>query len=129
MQSVTSNAVSEALGYEYDDDDLVDISSQVTMLLGVSSVKVRRKNNFVYMQIDGTYSGVKSTGTQEIVKSIPSKYRPLKRQIGNVLLAYNSSQYLAVGRGDILPEGKLNLSETEWANGSIIRASLIYMVN
>lgn len=125
--AVTSNAVASLLNTDKNDATAVSITSQVTKLLGATDVFVCRRNNMVYMYISGTYTGSPTTSTQSFITGIPEKYRPTIWQ-SVVLLGYNATQRTTVGRGVLYGDGSLELGETSWANGTLIRAGFIYMI-
>lgn len=127
MQSVSSNAVASLLNTDKNDTGAVSITSQVTKSLGVTSVVVYRKNNMVYMYLEGTYTGSQTTSTQRLLSGIPVKYRPAVGQ-SVALLGYNNSQYVSVSRGVIYNDGDMNLNETNWVTGTTIRAGFVYMI-
>ena len=127
MQSVSSNAVASLLNTDKNDTTGVYITSQVTKYLGVSDVIVCRKNNMVYMYVSGTYTGSPTTSTQQFITNIPSKYRPTIGQ-SVVLLGYNATQRTTVGRGFLYGDGRLELGETSWISGTLIRAGFVYMI-
>ena len=129
MHSVTSNAVATNLGMQYDDNDLVDITSQVTKFLGVTTVYARRKNNLVYLYIGGVYSGSPTTSSQSMLKGLPSKYKPKIEQNGFAFMGYNSNQRAVTGRGGVTIDGDITLGETSWNNGTQIRTCFIYMTD
>ena len=127
-QPATSGAVAIALGTNYDDEGLVDITSQVTKYLGVTLVQAKRKNNLVYLYIGGTYSGQSTTSSQNFIAGLPSKYRPSFDQSGFALAGNNTSQRTVFGRGGINTDGAITLGETAWNNGTQIRSCFIYMI-
>ena len=128
MQSVNSNAVANAMGMSLDDESVVDITSQVTKYLGINEVKIKRKSNFVYLYIGGTYSGQPTTTSQQFLYGLPQKYKPTLDQSGFALAGYNSSQKTVFGRGGINTDGNITLGETAWNNGTQIRSCFIYMI-
>lgn len=128
MHSVTSNAVASMFNVDLNDNGLVDITNAVSVSLGLASVYARRKNNLVYLEMYGTYTGVATIGTQQLLTSLPPKYRPSHDVIG-AFLGYNSTQIVAVARGTIKTDGQILLSESNWANGTIIRVGITYCVD
>lgn len=128
MRAVTSNAVAQAMGTSLDDENIVDITSQVTKYLGVTLVQAKRKNNLVYLFINGEYTGQPTTSSQNFIAGLPSKYRPSFDQSGFSLCGYNSSQKTVLGRGGINTNGNITLGETAWNNGTQIRSCFIYMI-
>jgi hypothetical protein len=50
MHSVTSNAVADMFGTQYNDSNFVTITSQITVALGLNSVQAYRKNNIVVLR-------------------------------------------------------------------------------
>ena len=127
MQSVSSNAVASLLNTDKNDNGLVDITSALTMYMGVTGVNAFRFNNMVYMYINGSYTGSPSTSSQSFITNIPAKYRPRSFQ-SVVLLGYNATQYVGVGRGIVYSDGTLVLGETNWLRGTTIRAGFVYMI-
>ena len=110
-----------------DDSTLVDISSSVTKALGVDIVRAKRRNNMVYLEIIGVYDGQPTNYSQNLVNNLPEKYRPSIDMQGFALLGYNNN-FTSVGRGIIYSSGLIVLGETEWLNGTQIRASFIYFI-
>ena len=128
MQSVTSNAVASALGTNYDDSFMQNITSQVTKYAGVESVYAYRKQNMVYLYFSGVYTGNPTTGTQGFVDGLPSKYIPAQQFNGFAMGGYNGNGAI-FGRGSVEPNGKVYLQETAWTNGTNIRSCVVYFVN
>ena len=129
MQSVSSSAVAEALGTNYDDTNRVDISSRVTKYLGLSKVYAYRKSNKVYIYLEGQYTGSPNISTTNFVTGLPQKYRPKFEVNGVALLGYNTSQYVATARGSVDNTGSIKLQECAWNNGTSIRSCMIYFVD
>lgn len=111
----------------YDDSTLVDISSSVTKALGVDIVRAKRRNNMVYLEIIGVYDGQPTNASKNLVNNLPEKYRPSIDMQGFALLGYNNN-FTSVGRGIIYSSGLIVLGETEWLNGTQIRAGFIYFI-
>ena len=111
----------------YDDSTLVDISSSVTKALGVGIVRAKRRNNMVYLEIIGVYDGQPTNSSQNLVNNLPEKYRPSIDMQGFALLGYNNN-FTSVGRGIIYSSGLIVLGETEWLNGTQIRAGFVYFI-
>lgn len=112
---------------DYDDSTLVDISSSVTKNLGVDIVRARRCNNMVYLEMIGVYDGQPTNNSQALFDNLPQKYRPSIDMQGFALLGYNNN-YVSVGRGIIYSSGLVVLGETEWLNGTQIRAGFVYFI-
>ena len=129
MHSVTSNAVAEMFNTNLNDEEFVNITSQVTCNLGVNNVKIMRKNNFVWVEATGSYTGSPTTASQQLIRSIPEKYRPKQDMTGFAFLGYNSSQNAVVARGTIRADGEIWASETSWNYGTEIRIGVMYFVN
>ena len=127
MHPVTSNAVASALGTNYDDSEMVDITNLVTKYAGVTTVKAYRKQNMVYLFFSGTYTGTPTSGTQGFVDGLPSKYRPPQEFNGFAMGGYNGNGAI-FGRGSVSPNGTVLLQETAWTNGAAIRSCMIYFV-
>lgn len=126
-KGVTSNAVAKALTTNLDDSALVNISSQVTMANGVTSVYAMRKNGIVYLSIRGTFGGVPSTSAFLLCKNLPNKYRPSVEIEGLSLLGYNSDQKVAIARlVYATSDYGIYAGENNWQNGTVIRAAIIY---
>ena len=128
MHSVTSGAVSDLLGTQYNDTSFVDITSQVTIGLGGTSVLALRKNNIVVLKIDGTYSGVPTTSTQAFISNIPTKYRPEYTQYccGLAYLSGGSQVYPA--RITVRNNGNIEMSETAFPNTAQMRIGIMYLI-
>ena len=118
---------SSDLGQQYNDSSAVDISSQVTMSLGVTSIRARRFNNMVYISFSGAYTGQPSNATQILISGLPQKYRPSFEVVDLCALGY-SSNFSSVGRVVIATDGTIYLQETEWLNNTAIRAGIIYFI-
>lgn len=128
MQSVSSNAVATALGTNYDDSQMQNITDQVTKYAGVNTVYAYRKQNMVYLYFSGVYSGVPTTGTQGLIDGLPSKYRPAQQFNGFAMGGYNGNGSV-FGRGSVETNGNVYLQETSWTNGTQIRSCVVYFVN
>ena len=129
MHSVTSNVVARMFNTNLNDDIEVDITSQVTCLLGVDYVSARRKDNLVKLRIRGSYTGSPSVNTQQLIKSMPDKYRPKQTFNSFAFLGYNSSQYVTLARGQVQSDGIITLAETSWVGGTRIETDIIYFVD
>ena len=116
------------LGLSNDDAEILDISNQVTKSLGVTIVLAYRKQNMVYLQIEGQYTGTQSIRTQNLVVGLPAKYRPSYRIAGLAMIGYNDSQYISCGRGSVEISGDVVLQETAWVTGTGIRCCFTYFV-
>ena len=123
-----SGAVANLLGLSNDDVGIQDISNQVTKSLGVITVFAYRKQNMVYIQIEGQYTGTQSTRTQNLVVGLPAKYRPSYRIAGLAMIGYNDNQYISCGRGSVETSGDIALQETAWVTGTGIRCCFTYFV-
>jgi hypothetical protein len=129
MQSVTSNAVANVMGMSLDDESVVDITSQVTKLLGVNSVKVKRKNNLVSIVIDGGYSGSPTSSSQPLVRNLPEKYRPTFYQSFAVCGYLASGNYVYPSRVNFSSDFKdIILSETSMPRSTNLRFGFMYMI-
>lgn len=130
MQSVTSNAVARLMNTNLDDTSLVNLTSRMTLYLGVNSVKAIRKNNIVQLEIFGTYSGNATYGGQTLATGLPQKYRPLANETTSSfsVVAYNtSSPYVIPSRLAITTEGNISLQETAMPRNSSIRFQVMYL--
>lgn len=126
---VTSNAVATELGKQYDDSYLNNITDVVIKSLGVTDVKAYRKQNFVFIYITGTYTGVQTTSTQVCVSNLPAKYRPRIEQSGAVVSYKNENQpYVFSARILIESNGNVALAECGFPTGAQMRMGFIYMV-
>lgn len=129
MQSVTSNAVAEMFNTGLNDADIVDITSQVTKYLGVTTVKAFRKNNIVQLYIEGNYTGSASYGSQTLIKNLPQKYRPIVNVSSIAVVGYKqTSPFVVPSRVIAYSSGTIQLGETAMSNGSTITFGLIYIV-
>ena len=128
LHSVTSNAVASMFNVNLNDNSLVNITNAVSVSLGLSSVYARRKDNLVYLEMNGTYTGVATIETQQLLRSLPSKYIP-SHDVTGAFLGYNPTQIIAVARGTIKTDGEILLSEANWVNGTIIRIGITYCVD
>jgi hypothetical protein len=126
MHSVTSNAVASMFNTDLNDDDFVNITSQVTASLGVQIVNVRRSNNIVIMKLEGTYTGNPTLTTQQLVRSLPVKYTPRLEQGGLPLFGFNASQISTVSRGSVTSDGQVQINECNWNNGTGIVTTIMY---
>ena len=113
---------------DYDDSAVVDISSQMTMNLGLSTIVARRTNNMVYLQLFGVYTGQQTNSTQLFAYYLPEKYRPKTNMESFAILGYQASQFTTVGRMAVDTSGVINLQETAWLNGTQIRGEVIYFI-
>ena len=129
MYSVTSGAVAELLGTQYDDSDFNDITSQVTTALGANSVFAFRKNNIVILKIDGTYSGSPTTTTQVFISNMPTKYRPEYAQYccGLAYLA-GAGSIVYPARITVRNNGQIEMSETAFPTNALMRIGIMYLV-
>ena len=128
-QSVTSEAVAVAMGTSLDDTDVVDITNQVTKLMGVSVVKAKRKNNLVELHIDGAYTGSPTASSQEIIRNLPQKYRPSFYQSFVVSGYLSSGNYVYPSRITFSSTGaEVILGETSMPRTTNMRFDFIYMV-
>ena len=129
MHSVTSNAVAKMFNTNLNDVNEVNITSLVTCLLGVDTVTARRQNNLVKLNISGTYTGSPTTTTQQLIKSMPEKYKPKSDYVGLFFASYNSTQGVSVARGMVASDGSVYIGETNWYNGTNIRIDVMYFVD
>lgn len=127
-QPVTSNAVYEMFNVDLNDTNIVDITSQVTKGLGVSSVKAFRKNNIVYLYINGGYTGSATYGTQTIITGLPQKYRPSYDTTFSVVSYKDSSPYVVPSRLLIQPDGAVKIGETSMSTGCAMTFGVTYIV-
>lgn len=128
MHPVTSNAVASLLNTNQNDTGQVDISNQVTKSMGASRVYAFRENNMGYILIEGEYTGGYTTGTQDFISNLPSKYIPRFTQ--NITLqGYSTSAGGAVfSRGTIETSGKIRIQESSWPNMTQIRVGFTYII-
>ena len=126
---VTNKVLSDVFNMQDNDSGVVNINNEITSYLGVTGVYVRKINNLVYMRINGTYTGNKTTSTQVLFRNLPEKYRPKEEIDGFPLLGYNSNQIVATARGRVTPLGSVYLQETNWETNTNIRAGFIYFLN
>ena len=128
LHSVTSNAVADMFGTQYNDSAFVDITSQITVALGVTGVLAYRKNNIVVLKMEGTYSGVPTTTTQEFISNMPSKYCSSYILYCCGLAFKNEGSKVFPARLTVRPEGKIEMSETAFPNGAHIRICIMYLI-
>lgn len=110
-----------------DDSDFVDITSQVNPALGVTSVKVIRKNNLVYMHITGNYTGVPTYGSQPLISNLPLKYRSSIYQTYAVVSYAPAAPYSYLSRVILERHDTVVLAETAIPNGGTITIGFMYM--
>jgi len=130
MQSVSSNAVASLLNTSLDDANVVDISSQLTKNLGLTTVHAVRKNNVVQLYLYGDYTGSPSYSTQILASGLPQKYRPMTAKIGSsfaVVSYITSNPYVVPTRLAIGVDGTIRLNETSMPNGAKIVFTVTYI--
>ena len=115
---------------ENNDDDLVSITSQLTnLMLGANDVSAYKKNNMIYLHIQGNYTGTQTSTTQRLLEGLPQKYRPKIQQIA-VGLAYNSvSPNVYTARLVVYPDGHIDMSESGFPNNAVMRIGILYVSN
>ena len=130
MQSVSSNAVASLLNTNLDDINVVDISSQLTKYLGLTTVYAVRKNNVVQLMLYGDYTGSQSLTTQTFATGLPQKYKPMSDQIASsfaVVSYISTSPYVVPSRLAIGVDGTIRLNETSMPNGAKIVFTVTYI--
>ena len=122
---------SSEINAENNDDGLVNITSQITDLrLGITNVYAYKKNNMVYLRIQGTYTGNQTSSTQRLLGELPQKYRPKVEEQFAVGLAYNSvAPNVYPARLVVYSDGHIDMAESAFPNGSQIRTGILYMSN
>jgi hypothetical protein len=128
MQSVTSNAVAEMFNIDLNDTNIVNITSQVTKSLGVSLVQAFRKNNIVYLYIEGSYTGNATYGSQTIISGLPQKYRPSYGISFSVVAYKTSSPFVMPSRIIVQTNGIVSLGETSMSASCKMTFGLTYFV-
>lgn len=119
----------------YDDEDYVNISSQLTFsnVSGDFTVRALRKGHVATLVLAGNYTGGKSTGTKDLIAGLPKKYLPYKIEsvsgaLSFPLTGYNSSDYVNVGRALFTSGGSIQVGESNANGQTAIRASVTYIV-
>ena len=113
-------------GAEGVDSSPVNISSSVSKSLGAKFVAAYRRNNLVYIYIDGIYTGSPNTSTQPFVSGLPDKYLTKFKQSFSVVSYTKSGNFVYPSR--IIVEGNsISLGETSMPNGSEIRMGFMYI--
>ena len=122
---------SSEINAENNDDGLVNITSQITDLrLGITNVYAYKKNNMVYLRIQGTYTGNQTSSTQRLLGELPQKYRPKVEEQFAVGLAYNSvAPNVYPARLVVYSDGHIDMAESAFPNGSQIRTGILYISN
>ena len=121
---------SSEIDAENNDDGLVNITSQVTLGLGAANVYAYKKNNMVYLRIQGTYTGNQTSSAQRLLGGLPEKYRPKIEEQFAVGLAYNTnSPYVYPARLIVYADGHIDMGETSFPNGATIRAGFSYIAD
>ena len=109
---------------------MVNLTTQMTLYLGVNSVKAIRKNNIVQLEIFGTYSGNATYSGQTLATGLPQKYRPIANETtaSFSVVAYNTSgTYVIPSRLGITTGGDIMLQETAMPRNSSIRFQVMYL--
>lgn len=115
-------------GAEEDDAGIIDITNSVSAGLGASYVGVCRRNNLVYMEILGGYSGGPTLSTQAFISGLPAKYTPRFAQNFAVVSYKGDGMYVYPSRIEVNPGKAVLLLETSMPNGTALRMGFIYLV-
>jgi hypothetical protein len=109
------------------DSCFVDITNQVNCNLGVTSVKVIKKNNIVYMHITGKYTGNPTSASQSFISNLPVKYRTSINQTYPVMSYFPGAPYAYPSRVEL--EGNdVVLAETSVPNEGLFEIGFMYLI-